>query len=96
MCDDKCICKGNWREIIEESEPFFNRTYRDKKGRRYRFLGVVHADDDYYYLLMRRDGSFELATCVSDLEGHGYSLIEEVDSRIRTPEETLIKSLAKD
>ena len=70
--DEGCICKGNWRQIIADSEPdFLKRFIRD--GKRYIFEGVVWASDDLYYLMVGEDGRRLLDSCVSSLETLGYA-----------------------
>jgi len=72
-----CICKGNWRNIVKESEPFLDRIFVDNNGQRFRFYGIVHGSDDYYYGMYRlADGQSVLLSCVGDLETHGYTLLE--------------------
>lgn len=69
----ECICKGNWRAIIKESEPLFNKKFVDDKGDVFVFFGVVHADDDYYYgMYDRRKHTLRLLSCVGSIEGHGF------------------------
>jgi len=72
--DIPCICKGNWRSIIKESEPLFGKEFKDGNNVRYRFIGVMHCDDDYYYC-MWRNGDIQLLSCVCSIEQGGYSLI---------------------
>lgn len=72
--DTGCICEGNWREIVAEYEPLFDRIYEDETGAKCRFVGIVHASDDYYYLLMDEHGKCILATCVGSLETNGFTL----------------------
>ena len=67
----RCICKGNWRTIIHESEPLFNKIYVDTKGKKYHFSGVMHAEDDYYYVLWSPKKTMFLS-CVGSIEGYGY------------------------
>lgn len=74
--DDGCVCHGNWRELVKESEPFFGKTYRDERGHKFVFFGLVHAEDDYYYGMVR-NGVVHLLTCVGSLETHGYELIHD-------------------
>jgi len=69
----------NWRNIIKKSTPFFNRKYLDRDGEEQVFVGVVHAEDDYYYLMWNiPSGKSNLLSCVGDIEGFGYTLVEEV------------------
>ena len=68
-----CICKGNWRSIIHESEPFFGKTYIDEKGKSFVFAGVMHSDDDYYYVMWNKKKTVFLS-CVGSIESCGYTL----------------------
>jgi hypothetical protein len=72
--DDGCICHGNWRAIVKESESLLGRDFTDHNGKTFRFFGVVHADDDYYYGMWHRDHGLSLLSCVGSIEGHGYKL----------------------
>ena len=72
----RCICKGNWRAIIHESRPLFNKIYIDKKGKEYHFSGVMQGDDDYYYVLWSPKKTVFLS-CVGSIGGHGYTLKTE-------------------
>jgi len=75
-----CICKGNWRKIVAESEPFLNKNFIDRKGNEFIFFGVVHGNDDYYYG-MWPVGDYKpvLLSCVGSIECHGYVLKEHID-----------------
>lgn len=72
----ECICKGNWRNIINEVESLLDRKYINSKGQEYTFFGVVHGSDDYYYGMSSTNSTptLLLLSCVSDLEGHGFEL----------------------
>lgn len=75
--DTGCICKGNWRAIVAESEPLLDKRFRDHKGQEFKFFGVVHGSDDYYYgMLPVGGGSLTLLSCVGSIEGHGYQLVD--------------------
>ena len=76
--DSECICKGNWRLIIKESEPTLGKRYKDKiNGEEYIFFGVVHSADDYYYGMWNiKTEKNVLLSCVSSIEGHGYILVK--------------------
>ena len=71
---DECICRGNWRQIVQECEPLLNRKYRTADGKEWRFFGVVHGADDYYYG-MCRSGEMQLLTCVGSIESQGFTLL---------------------
>lgn len=74
--DKDCICRGNWRLIVKECEGLIGKWYRDGLGDEYRFYGIVHGDDDYYYG-MAREGKCLLLSCVGSMEGHGFHLMTE-------------------
>ena len=69
----ECICKGNWRDIVNETEHLLDKRFRDRKGDEYTFFGIVHGSDDYYYGMWRReDHEMRLLSCVGSIEGHGF------------------------
>ena len=73
--DNGCICEGNWRKIVAESEPDFGKRFTDESGRTYTFFGIVHGSDDYYYGMS--DGEkVRLLSCVGSIEGHGFTQAE--------------------
>lgn len=73
--DEGCICRGNWRLIVNEYRAFIGKRYRDHKGQEWSFFGLVHGDDDYYYGMFRK-GESVLLSCVGSIEGHGYELVD--------------------
>lgn len=76
---DECICAGNWRTIISESEPLLGRLFM-KDGASHRFIGVLHADDDYYYCFLDMNGNLARCSCVVDIEQYGY-ILDKKESR---------------
>jgi len=86
MSDDACICKGNWRLIVSQTEHLLGKTFRRDDGKEYWFFGVVHAEDDYYYG-MWGNGELRLLSCVGSIEGHGYKLV--ADDSLEPTEEGL-------
>lgn len=70
----ECVCKGNWRLIVEEAQNLFGKAFRKECGQVGCFVGVMHGEDDYYYV-MSFDGRAEYFSCVGSLEMYG---IEEV------------------
>ena len=69
----ECICEGNWRAIIAESEPKFGSKYKNtSSGVIYTFVGVMHCDDDYYYCLVNSIGQLRRLSCVGNIEMFGY------------------------
>lgn len=71
--DDGCICRGNWRAIVKETESLIGKKYIGHDGETYTFFGLVHADDDYYYG-MHSAWQMRLLSCVWSIDGHGYTL----------------------
>lgn len=71
--DDGCICRGNWRAIVKETESLIGRKYIGYDGDTYTFFGLVHADDDYYYG-MHSAGQMRLLSCVGSIDGYGFTL----------------------
>lgn len=74
-----CICRGNWRAIVAETEKLIGRKYRGHDGKKYTFFGIVHGGDDYYYGL-HRAGKLRLLSCVGSIEGHGYTPVDDMIS----------------
>ena len=68
-----CICKGTWRAIVKAAEPLIGKEFRNTAGNTYRFFGVVHGEDDYYYGMADKN-SVRLLSCVGSIEDHGYKL----------------------
>lgn len=81
MSNSKCICEGNWRNIIKESDPLLGKKFFDSYTKRvYKFVGVVWAEDDYYYLMRDQESpnpKYVWSTCCVSLETAGYTLVEE-------------------
>lgn len=73
MEDEGCICKGNWRLIVKEAEPFLNEPFLDENGKQFIFFGIVHSKDDYYYGVIDQERNVKLLSCVGSLETHGYT-----------------------
>ena len=69
----ECICEGNWRNIIKESEPKFGKTYLNTRNDVvHTFIGVMHCEDDYYYCMMSVEGRLERLSCVGAIEAFDY------------------------
>ena len=67
---------STWDNLVEECEPLLDKIFTDPFGNRYRFFGLVHAEDDYYYGMSSVPGNVvRLLSCVGDLvKSHGYQL----------------------
>jgi hypothetical protein len=70
--DPSCICKGNWRLIVEETEKFLDKPFiEERTGNEYTYLGVMHGSDDYYYVMWRKEDT-RLLSCVGSFEQMGF------------------------
>ena len=78
--DEGCICRGNWRAIVKETEHLIGDKYTNSKEEVFSFFGIVHGGDDYYYGMWRK-GQLNLLSCVGSIEGHGYTRLSKVQSR---------------
>ena len=65
--------KDNLTLIRERYQDKFGKLYADNTGQIYKFIGIVIAEDDYYYGLMNLyDKKWTLSSCVGYLENSGY------------------------
>ena len=65
--------KDNLTLIRERYQDKFGKLYADNTGQIYKFIGIVIAEDDYYYGLMNLyDKKWTLSSCVGYLEESGY------------------------
>lgn len=71
----QCICKGNLRQLVDETSHVLDKVFVDKKGNRYRFFGIVIGSDDYYYGMSEiPTGKTHLLSCVGNLETWEFKL----------------------
>lgn len=77
--DNNCICQGNWRLIVKESEPLINRLFRETDTEKlFSLFGLVHGGDDYYYgMIDINSGQIRLLSCVGNIEQFNFQLIDE-------------------
>lgn len=70
----ECICKGNWRLIVNECKHLIGEHYEGDDYRDYVFFGIVHAEDDYYYGMYsdEQGGRLRLLSCVGSIEMFGF------------------------
>ena len=67
------IKKDNLTLIRERYQDKFGKMYADNTGQIFMFIGIVIAEDDYYYGLMNLyDKKWTLSSCVGYLEESGY------------------------
>lgn len=71
-----CICEGNWRNIIKESDPLIGKWFLDKNGKHWKFQGVLWAEDDFYYLFRDTSHKCTYITCCVTLEQAGMRLMK--------------------
>lgn len=76
MSEEDCICLGNWRRLVKETENLLECKYRGNDGEIYNFFGLVWGKDDLYYGMYRK-GQLVLLSCVLAIESHGYKLIKQ-------------------
>ena len=78
MCNEyECVCCGNWRAIIKENDSMLNKKYTDKSGVLFVFVGVLWAEDDFYYLMLcPSTKQYHFVSCVMTLETAEYVLCE--------------------
>jgi hypothetical protein len=70
-----CVCKGNWRLILSETEHLLDRQFRDARtGEVWRYFGLVHGGDDYYYG-MWNGKTLKLLSCVGGIESYELDLV---------------------
>ena len=63
----------NWTSLVKDYEPLIGRKYHyDKDGKEYTFIGLLHGQDDFYFV-MWRDGKVHLLTCVGIPEKMGFT-----------------------
>lgn len=70
-----CICAGNWREIVSETEALFGQRFLSYDGHEFEYFGLVHGSDDYYFGMWSKEHGLRLLSCVGSIEGHGYSRV---------------------
>lgn len=78
-----CICKGNWRMLVSEYSPMFGRDYKDDRtGEVFRFYGLVHTEDDYYFGMWNHiTKKHRLLSCVGNIEGFGMTPLPPLPER---------------
>ncbi len=78
MSTGDCICEGNWRLIVADSEHLIGRLFRDQRTSEvWRYFGPVHGGDDYYYGMGKVGApGYVLLSCVGNFESWGMELVE--------------------
>lgn len=74
------MTEPNWDILVEEYEKHLDALYewqRGADGEVYRFVGLIHGSDDFYYgMLNLRTGRLAMCSCVGSIEGHGFKKID--------------------
>lgn len=65
---------NNWPKLVEEYEPLIGNKYIDEENNEYIFIGLLHGDDDYYYVMWRKE-KVRLLSCVGILEQMGFKAV---------------------
>lgn len=65
-----CVCEGNWREIIKETQGKIGKTFVDHNKKEWILDGILWAEDDFYYLFAN-SGELKYCSCVATLNVHG-------------------------
>lgn len=68
--------KDNWSLILEKYDSLIGRSYKDEDEVEYKFFGLVHGGDDYYYGMWNKEHGMRLLSCVGSIEGFGMEIIE--------------------
>lgn len=76
---EACICRGNWRSIVKETEKYFGLWFKDEAGKPWRLSGILWADDDFYYAFIGPMREALYASCVGDLKTNGFTLANELN-----------------
>lgn len=61
----------NWAELVKDYEPLIGNKYIDEGGNEHIFIGLLHGQDDFYYVMWRA-GCVRLLTCVGVPEQMGF------------------------
>ena len=72
---NQCICEGNWRNIIKETEHLIGQKYQ-KNNEIFKFIGVLYSDDDFYYAFIDKYNELSLYSCVLNIEDYNIKLID--------------------
>lgn len=61
----------NWKELVKDYESLIGNKYLDEEGKEYIFIGLLHGQDDFYYV-MWSERTVRLLTCVGVPEQMGF------------------------
>jgi hypothetical protein len=66
----------NWDLLVKKYEPDLDSLYETSDGKKYRFIGLIHGSDDYYYGMFSEGGKFLMCSCVGSIEAHGFRKVD--------------------
>ena len=72
--DDEAIDKKAgtaWTSIVNKYDELIGNKFLDEEGTVHTFIGLLHGQDDYYFVMFR-DGKVKLLTCVGIIEDMGF------------------------
>lgn len=72
----------NWSNLIDEYDSLIGEKYLDDDGNEHIFIGLLHGQDDYYFV-MWREGKVKLLTCVGIPEQMGFRLRPDQESKTK-------------
>ena len=64
----------NWTDLVHDWEPLIGRTFTHEDGREFTFIGLLHGQDDFYFVMWRENETIRLLTCVGVPEQMGFTL----------------------
>mgnify|MGYP001559844534 CR=1 FL=1 len=67
----------NWTKLVEEYDPLIGVKCFDEAGNEHIFIGLLHGQDDFYFV-MWRDGAVKLLSCVGTPEQMGFVLSNDL------------------
>lgn len=80
-----CICRGNWRAIIKDTQSHLDQCFIGDDGSEYYLIGILHASDDYYYAMRGGKHGLRLLSCVGSIEGFGFTRAESSEKSNEKP-----------
>ena len=81
--------KDNWIKLIEEYGLRIGDFYRytgdsEDNGAMFRFFGLVHSADDYYYGMYGENKELQLLSCVGDIEGFQFEHVDNYCTKCKS------------
>ena len=65
-------------EIFEKDKEFYGKKFIDESsGKKYRYIGVLIDNEDYYYAFLSKKNGLRLVSCVIGFVTSGFKLVKE-------------------